>query len=652
MVMVFTPTLILDVFHPLEVAKMGVVYVFPVDDVFYTVYMATPFFNVAAGVTIYYCDPNNTAALAKTLKAGYPQFYSLTSYRISAITLPKDNLDKPRKSSCRIEFNNQAAVFLAGSMRTAKGELRYPAEAILPVDLYATSWKSENLDNYASPSTYYMVSGSFGNVVKYVKSRESESQHELQEGDVLKVAIKGENYENLYVEISESTPTFLFLQYGGLTHISNAAWSNVFSLNLLFPFVSRRLQGTLGVIHYFSAFPEITSGYILKMDQVSLTSYKNVRVPAGKINVLLEANIKFGCVVFGKSNGSLVYYNSGLSPNSVFQDFDLKLLKPKQKNFIFRYVCPNQKYGINCLLNCECPDYHCNMNGTCYSSNCKIGTFGPKCQHADLSIFSTAALLNQYFDHDDSSCKQANSSIAISFPNNFYVYTIHLVLQNALDPDSLVQAVYVENAATRQMVKVNYVTEVQESKEHTVVIWLDEVHWTRVIRIYLNSVSVCTVNIDGGVNLASQEHMLFTSKEFDKQQLDCLKDGDRYATCLTLEDNKKVEVELALRVTIRRLTVYSYDNRKQWLLQVTLLDKVKATQKKIVKESDEEVFITIDVVQEVTNIQLEAIQGTLSICEVEIYTDMWAPRSTTTTGWLMVGMYLWLVDGVNVLGVG
>lgn len=62
-------------------------------------------------------------------------------------------------------------------------------------------------------------------------------------------------------------------------------------------------------------------------------------------------------------------------------------------------------------------------------------------------------------------------------------------------------AVYVEEAQTRELVKVKHVTEFQGERfldVHSVVIWLEDVQWTRTIRIYLTAATVCTVAVDGG----------------------------------------------------------------------------------------------------------------------------------------------------------
>ncbi|XP_059169307.1 uncharacterized protein LOC131951058 [Physella acuta] len=617
---------VVGAYYPLEVTKMSNIYVFPVTEVINSILVVTDFDKVEVDVITYYSDH------LRSEEESIRHFF-LIRHLATSVDFSEDKDNRWRTSGCRLEANEQVAVFLVVAKPTPSGVARYPIEPVKPPDAYDTSWKSLDLHpNFRITGTYHIMPGLSSTVVGYRKPGRGRMVKVLEEGEVLKIDKSRASDVELQVETTASSPAIFVSSTGGFIGVFTPALKRVYKMH--FMTFSYLLPGK-NFRHYFQVFPDKKEGFLLKMDGINLYNYAAVDVSTELNGTMLEANIKFGVMAFGTTDGAILYYHYGVNPRLVVQDFDRARLKSRSKNFTnsyYRFVCPITKYGENCTEDCKCPESHCIYTGACYSRKCQTGTFGPRCENEDLSVFNTETYLSPWMDSDGNTCEEiSNTTIAVNLKYKFRVSKINLALKADIEANTaeMVESVYVEHTQTKEMVEVDHFTVSPGSVLPSVDIVLDRDYMTRRIRIRFTSVNICTLSIDGGVNVASSETVLFSTPSLNNERLKCLHDGDRHAACLIMSEKDRVDIEFKEKMAIKRLAIYSTVSTKPWTLLVRLADTLVGLESDVKVEGGDALFNFVHVSIMINKIHLELESGQVALCEIEMYTD---GGDTSTTG--------------------
>ncbi|XP_059158865.1 uncharacterized protein LOC131942915 isoform X2 [Physella acuta] len=170
-------------------------------------------------------------------------------------------------------------------------------------------------------------------------------------------------------------------------------------------------------------------------------------------------------------------------------------------------ACLSGWFGSNCQYKCHCIDNNCDINGLCLDeSTCASGWFGPLCQYQDLAqLGSTSTTI--LTDRDDTTCANLQYS-TINLARRYELTSIRVKLK----ADELRLAVK-ETVYNSSFTPCTGIT-ITQFNDSTRYIYCSCNKTVQMVQIdFGKTISLCTVNINGGRNVALKQ-MTWQSSDY------------------------------------------------------------------------------------------------------------------------------------------
>ncbi|XP_059146115.1 uncharacterized protein LOC131933357, partial [Physella acuta] len=223
--------------------------------------------------------------------------------------------------------------------------------------------------------------------------------------------------------------------------------------------------------------------------------------------------------------------------------------------------CLSGFYGERCDIPCNCSRPFCTkLHGVCYEADCQKGWFGEDCRTEDLAAFAYIVEPQEFFDGDSTSCRVPdNNTIYIELFENFFLTSFSLVFEEPeyLHEGDLVVSFFdrKKNDFVNRRVLVQKITPIRFKLQLTSALVRR--------RLFINmkkAISVCTVNIDGGVNLVqlNKSEDIVSIPGFDENDtlIESITDEDRFNTCISTNLIDRIIVKFNGMKKLYRIGIY------------------------------------------------------------------------------------------------
>ncbi|XP_059158862.1 uncharacterized protein LOC131942914 [Physella acuta] len=287
--------------------------------------------------------------------------------------------------------------------------------------------------------------------------------------------------------------------------------------------------------------------------------------------------------------------------------------------------CTTGWFGDNCQYKCHCTDNNCDDNGLCLTnSTCTGGWFGPLCQYYDLAPLGSTITSN-VTDGDDSTCvlilnftiswsiRHGLTSVRLKYQNNDSVSNIRLAVKETNSTSSFTPC------TSQTMSTVD---------DFTVDIYCNYNATVQAVDIDFGEIiSVCTVNINGGRNVALKQQTWQSSNYNDRYVSSKAVDGNTNGNIVEFEScshsSEKSSGTWMLKfpqpMNINRYILY---NRER-LSSFTLTSFSSSNQTLFTYTDPNTVAavytVTSSSTPSVTYVQITSRNAPLTLCEVEIF---------------------------------
>ncbi|XP_059166840.1 uncharacterized protein LOC131949096 isoform X2 [Physella acuta] len=304
----------------------------------------------------------------------------------------------------------------------------------------------------------------------------------------------------------------------------------------------------------------------------------------------------------------------------------------------FKIVCDLGFYGLNCNSRCSC-GHNCRIDGTCTNLPCRLGTFGTRCLHEDLTLQANEISPPELSDGDkDTSVNMGEVKVEVNLHEPTPTNSFTFVFKDGSDLNEITKDkfnIQVWDEKTKSMVPFTEEYEVNIEDQNTVT-----VHWKKPSIVQKMQVTVATnlnatsFHLDGGhkaipihagggddgpTGLKSQ---LFKLQVGDKTVFPNLAknltDGNRlFSSCIVTDETDIMTMTFEANTHLLRLMMYTPGTEKAWKAEVVCYDTAdKEVLKTQVTSSGKRIYqVNVNLV--VLKVKIKLLTGTINMCEIE-----------------------------------